>query len=127
MLSERDYTTLARLRTLAGTNLPVPADLVVDAVHAIEGMLCIEDRRMLRDRHIRCAAALLDGDRRHRAARLAHEAQAIGRIWPRLRATWPEKDTLRGELHAAALAYRLPTTAEQFGNIIYCEMSTGEV
>lgn len=119
MLSERDYNTLVRLRALAGTGLQVPENLVMEALRALECRLSAEERRGVRDTHIRCAAALLDGGRRYRAALLAREAKMIGRIWTRLRDTCPEKDTVRGELHAAALAYRLPTTAEQFHNIIY--------
>lgn len=118
MLSHTDQDTLARLRVVVAAGKSAPPDLARDALAVLEPFADVEDRRFARDEHIRRAARLIDGSAWARADVLKKEAAAIARIWHRLRTVQPEGVTLRGELHAAALRYELPSTQRGFYNII---------
>lgn len=113
-----DPATLARLRVVVAAGKPAPPDLAHNALMALEAFADREDRLWERNQHIRRAAVLIDGSAWARACELEKEARAIARLWHRLGTARPEAMTLRGELHAAALWYRLPGTARSFYNII---------
>ena len=118
VLSSIDPQTLARLRVVVEAGQPAPPDLAWAALLAIERTAAREERIFARNQHIRRAAVLLDGSLWARACELEKESIALARIWQRLSLAQPEVMTLRGELHAAKLAYRLPGTARSFWNII---------
>lgn len=110
--------TLTRLRVLVEARQPIPDDLARAVLNALEATTDREDRRYRRDHHIRRAALLIDGSRWTRASALADEATALDGAWNRIRHKSPEAMTVRGELHAAKLLYKLPGCARQFYNII---------
>src|SRR6185312_13925812 len=114
MLSSIDPQTLSRLRVVVEAGQSAPVDLARAALVALEATASKEDRLIERDRHIRLAAVLVDGTPWKRAKELKREADAITRIWSRLRDKAPEKMSVRGELHAAKLLHELPSGATQF-------------
>lgn len=113
-----DPDLLARLRVVVAAGQPASLDLARHALIALEAIGDRVDRLDVRNEHIRRAAVLIDGGAWARACALQLEAAAIARIWRVLGPTRPELMTLRGEMHAAALAYRLPGTVRSFANII---------
>lgn len=118
LLNYVDPDTMVRLRVVVAAGKPAPPDLAHNALVALEAFADREDRLCERNEHIRRAAVLIDGSPWARACTLAKEAKVIERIWHRLGPTQPEVMTLRGELHAAKLWYRLPGTVRSFSYII---------
>ena len=109
---------VARVRVVVDAGLPMPADLARAVLVELESTQDARDRRLRRDQHIRRAALLIDSSQWARASALAKEALALDGVWSRLQHAVPEQMTVRGELHAAKLQHRLPSTARQFYSII---------
>lgn len=113
--------TLARLRVCQAAGLPVPDDLLSDAVECLEKVTDAALLRARRDELIRRAALLLpDATPYQQAAALATEAKAMSRTWHLLCQQSPGQSlsTPRECLHAARLLAVLPTSHRQFYRLL---------
>lgn len=119
MLTEPDNALIGRLRAVVDAGLQAPPDLAWAALLELERIQSTAaERRRQRDEHIIRAAALLGGSPAVCANALLKESRALDRVWGRVAGQPPELNTVRGELHAAALSGKLPSSARQFANIL---------
>lgn len=92
--------------------------LIVQTIGYLEALAGADSLLAKRNAHIGRAGSLIDGTAWARAQSLEVEAKTITRIWSRLSKTQPDRWTVRGELHAAALIMELPMSGRQFYRIL---------
>lgn len=116
--------TVARLRVCRDAQVPVPEDLLHDAVECLEKISVAADQRARRDQLIRRAALLFPGSSNYQAAAcLAAEARAMSRVWKQLSKRLPPEppQTARDYLHSAGLFAELPISQRQFYRVLQGE------
>lgn len=113
--------TVARLRVCREAALPVPLDLLDDAMECLERVTDAALLRARRDEFIRRAALLVTEKSVFRkAAVLADEAKAMSRTWHLTKSHLPDgvPSTVRACLHAAAHQAELPFSQRQFYRVL---------